>query len=553
LTGVELAVLAQLAISNLRLTVFPRLPVGAVGIEDPWRRPGLQHEISSPRSRRPEMKLTTTLLLSSSILLVNCSAEKAEIEKAEVESRPFLVLCFDVEDYTSPESVGMDDIPKWLAETMTDVGATGSFFVIGEKARSLEARGRRDVIEAMARHDVGSHTSLGSIHPTVTEILEHASFEAGVETMLENEGAGFDDLERIFGQRPAALARHGGSYGPQLVAALSKLGGAYVYSPVSLPGHNAVWFANTLNFHGEGDFGFFDDAYHDDALFEPMLAALDEKIPAGTRGLDVVAFFANHPSKVRSIEFWDFNYYKGANPGPDEWKTPELRPLESMETARNNFRRLVEYLQSRDDIELTTYRNMAARFGHQAETINKARLGEIAQAVLEEGEVLIAPDHSPAETFAALAFALNAYQAEGRVPEEMECRRPFGPLQMPPREPGIEEVTADQALELARQADAVITSGKHLPHAVAVDGAEVGTGSLLALFSAVYADSLEGRLAETYVVRPFAPHPTENEAAIVEEVRGCKGWPVHREDLDMSDLVEMTRLQMWTLKPALAR
>jgi len=82
---------------------------------------------------------------------------------------------------------------------------------------------------------------------------------------------------------------------------------------------------------------------------------------------------------------------------------------------------------------------------------------------------------------------------------------------------------------------------------------EVGAGSLLALFSAVYADSLEGRLAETYTVPPFPPHPTENEAAIVEEVRGCKGWPVHREDLDMSDLVEMTRLQMWTLKPAQAR
>ena len=122
------------------------------------------------------MKLTTILLLSGAVLLVNCSSEKADVE---AESRPYVVLCFDVEDYTSPESVGMDDIPKWLAETMTERGATGSFFVIGEKARALEARGRRDVIEAMARHDVGSHTSLGSIHPTVTEILEHASFEAG--------------------------------------------------------------------------------------------------------------------------------------------------------------------------------------------------------------------------------------------------------------------------------------------------------------------------------------------------------------------------------------
>ena len=47
--------------------------------------------------------------------------------------------------------------------------------------------------------------------------------------------------------------------------------------------------------------------------------------------------------------------------------------------------------------------------------------------------------------------------------------------------------------------------------------------------------------------------PPTNEEAIVEDVRQCKDWPVHREDLDMSDLVEMTRLQMWTLKPALAR
>jgi hypothetical protein len=76
------------------------------------------------------MKLTTILLLSSSVLLVSCAAEKAEkvakAEKAEVETRPYLVLCFDVEDYTSPESVGMDDIPRWLAETLTDVGPPGA-------------------------------------------------------------------------------------------------------------------------------------------------------------------------------------------------------------------------------------------------------------------------------------------------------------------------------------------------------------------------------------------------------------------------------------------
>lgn len=69
---------------------------------------------------------------------------------------------------------------------MTEVGVKGTFFVIVEKARSLEQRGRTDVIAAMARHDIGSHTNRGSIHPTVTEQLEEAGWEEGVSLMEED-------------------------------------------------------------------------------------------------------------------------------------------------------------------------------------------------------------------------------------------------------------------------------------------------------------------------------------------------------------------------------
>ena len=128
------------------------------------------------------MKISKLLIFLVSLLLLTCTNKNEKtIDKT------FMVICFDVEDYTSPESVGMDDIPKWLAETMTEEGVTGSFFVIGEKARSIAERGRTDVIEAMAKHDIGSHTNYGSIHPTVTEILEHATWEEGTHTMLQNE------------------------------------------------------------------------------------------------------------------------------------------------------------------------------------------------------------------------------------------------------------------------------------------------------------------------------------------------------------------------------
>ena len=84
-------------------------------------------------------------------------------------------------------------------------GITGTFFVIGEKARSLEKRGRHDVIEAMAKHDIGGHTNYGSIHPTVTEQLEKTGWDDGVIWMVEQESAGFKELERIFDTPITAL------------------------------------------------------------------------------------------------------------------------------------------------------------------------------------------------------------------------------------------------------------------------------------------------------------------------------------------------------------
>ena len=149
------------------------------------------------------------------------------------------------------------------------------------------------MISAMAKHDIGSHTNYGSIHPTVTELLEKADWEQGVQQMLKNKSEGFKELERIFKVPLTTWARHGGSYGPQLVYALGQMGKGYVYSPIHLPGHNAVWFCNTLNFHGE--YGGFDNYYYRDDFFNPIFDSLKVRFPKAIEGTDVLSFFACHP------------------------------------------------------------------------------------------------------------------------------------------------------------------------------------------------------------------------------------------------------------------
>ncbi len=86
------------------------------------------------------------------------------------------------------------------------------------------------------------------------------------------------------------LARHGGSYGPQLVAALADLKTGYQGSPASLPGHDVVWFCNALNFSAQ--YAGFDDSYYRDDLFEPVFEKLKADLPGVIKTSQVLALFA---------------------------------------------------------------------------------------------------------------------------------------------------------------------------------------------------------------------------------------------------------------------
>lgn len=485
------------------------------------------------------------LLFTALIFTLMQSCTTPEIEKT------YVVVVFDVEDYISPESEGVDDIPLWLAETMTEVGVTGTFFVIGEKARSLEERGRRDVIEAMASHDIGSHTNLGSIHPTVTELLEFASWDHGVQMMLQNEALGVDELERIFGVPVSTLARHGGSYGPQLIYALGQMGLGYVYSPVQLPGKHAVWFCNTLNFHG--DYGAFDDVYYKDELFNPVFDSLKKNFIKDIDGVDMISFFACHPTKVRAEQFWDFNFYEGANPEKDSLLPPELRPAESMVTAQQNFKRLMQFLKDQEAIEVVTISDLMDKFSYQPDFINKNDLIRIAQKIISSKMVVYDEIYSPAEVFAALALSLQEFEEKGKMPGKLQRESPLGPMTMPPQEPEISSLSLEQVLELANSSRDVIRNQGHLPAKLGIVDGTLGTGSLLYLFSSVYLDLTGKKQQDFFEVIPFDPYPKEYEELIISEVEDYKNWIVHRTDLDMSHLAEMTRMQLWTLKPAIEK
>src|SRR2546421_172403 len=73
----------------------------------------------------------------------------AALAVASLPAEVNVILWFDTEDYLLPAD---DDACKRLADMLTERKIRGTFKVVGEKARVLEKRGRKDVIRALRRH-----------------------------------------------------------------------------------------------------------------------------------------------------------------------------------------------------------------------------------------------------------------------------------------------------------------------------------------------------------------------------------------------------------------
>src|SRR5437762_1880376 len=102
-----------------------------------------------------------------------------------------ILLWFDTEDYLLRSD---DDAILRLATFLTRRRIRAIFKLVGEKARVLARRGRRDVIQALRRHEIGYHTDFHSVHPTPAEYLSALGWDEGVAEFLRREGPGYRDV-----------------------------------------------------------------------------------------------------------------------------------------------------------------------------------------------------------------------------------------------------------------------------------------------------------------------------------------------------------------------
>ena len=462
----------------------------------------------------------------------------------------YVYVCFDVEDLVHADA---DDIVYDIAGMLAEDGVRASLFVVGEKARLWERRGRWDVIGAAARHDVGLHTDRHSVHPTVSEYLAGHGWADGVAEALRREGPGAADLARLFGEYPSSWATSGASWAPQIPAATRRMGiPANVYSHARLGQGDACWYAGQLCYADTAVIDGGEDTYCDDEAFAAALPRLLEQVSAAqARGAACLGLFGAHPTRLRYTVFWDvLNFAAGQNTAPADYRSAPRRTDAAYATALRNLRRTVAAVRDLPDVTLVSPRDLNRKFATGDGPLPWATLSGLAAALLDGLDVGGAPV-SPAQALDVLSRAILGLAKEGKRPAHLSLRNVLGPAEQPVAlaRPVVLEpvVLLDACAALAAHVD---RTGQ-LPSAVHAGDVTLGPGTLARACSGAFLALERGEALADVRLAPGAELPACAAQFAQEAIYALlPHWPPHRPDLRLDLLAEQTALQTWSLAPA---
>jgi len=475
-----------------------------------------------------------------------------------------VAVFIDEEDIFSRPEVGNDESVKELATILSEEGLKATFLVVADRAQLLQDRGRKDVIESIARHEVGSHM-LSVSHPTGPEYVAGKNWQEAVELSLRQEKEGVETISRVFGKRCSALSMHRLFATPHAIRAGGMLGLPYVYAiPAAPPLYSLSWYAGALaipwgspTVGGASFRAFFtmDDAYSDMDAFEKQLRRLDQHIDLCLEvDQPFLTIMAAHPQRIRLIDYVDpFWAPNGVNYPNERWGMhgrPRMRSARQVDIALANFRRFAKWIRHERRLNPMTIAEVAKLYGDQPTTIKREELVEAALAISQANEVLLHPRFSPAEITSAIARELLAFEEQRQLPPEIPRDCVLGPTSSPIYYPEAQGCTHRGLIALAQRLVDHMANTGCLPATLGEPFNRVGVNHLYRALAESLLAIHSGSVREQIDFVPLPPWPSlalQIGLAYVEAQEAGLVLP----DLDVNTVYRDAKLQTWSLKAAI--
>ena len=440
----------------------------------------------------------------------------------------YVTLWFDTEDYVEPAA---DDAALRIAQDLTALGVRATFKVVGEKARVLEQRGRWDVVRALALHDIGYHSNFHSFQPTPALYLRDLGFVEGAAEFMRRESPGAADLQRIFGVRPSCYGQPGSSWAPQTLTALRQIGIPVYLDEGTHVGVNEqpFWYGGLLHIFNMGRFQFrapLDGSEPPASVYQRFDRAVAELAAHG----GVISIYY-HPTEFVTAEFWDaVNFAKGANPERNRWQRPRLRTAADAERCFGILHDYISHAKSVPGVHFVTARELLQLYGSATPPrMDRSRMAQhmtVRQTFFE----------TEAGALSAADMLLALLGMEPGVVDGPTTRIASNYRSASIPRPAFEHAKADAA--------SFIRTNQRLPAEVWIGSEKLSLGDFAATLAG------DDGASPDIVVRQAN---LEFEKYVSNEPAKVFNWPIHPEGFSAPELLELGRLQAWTLKPARLR
>ena len=439
--------------------------------------------------------------------------------------RTKVLFFFDTEDFTCDES---NDTIRDIANILHEEGARGQFAMVGQLGPFLTEMKRKDVLDALKHHLIGSQTLYHSKHPNITEYTDVEDYEAAYKRAWEEEKLGFDLLAKATGQRSnwcSVFPGNGNSYV-----------GLYVHSKLGSPFFGGG--SKTFSF-GERDAAWFVNQFHLPYCKilrlqsfippEPMVdlaARLDE-----LSTYEVATLFM-HPHMAISKRHWDGVNFNPRDPVKwGEWRPTPKRDKVDVAIYYDRLRTLVRALVKDPRFEVTDCERLQAGFAPR-KVITLREVPEIRKS--------LAARLGPVKSLWCVA---DAFQAAVRLLNGEVSHKPgyvYGFLK-PPK--GVTAATVVKTSDL-RAAAARIDLDTFIPPEIDVGGVRIGPADFL--FAAL--EALETGAGEVTVQPRDQLGPIHTLMPLLATYSMKGGWGIYEDSFEDRYLTPRLRLHLWTLR-----
>ena len=323
------------------------------------------------------------------------------------------------------------------------------------------------------------------------------------------------------------------------------------------------WYAGALVVYHMGQ-NYTRMELHDPAAVEPAkkkVSAIADRLRSQGGGLISIFY---HPCEWVHQEFWDgVNFRRGANPPREQWKAPPQRAPDQTEAAFGRFAEYIDHIRSIPGLRFVTASDLPELYPDPVRDkgASEADLNEIATRLNSrelagiDFQLVAGRAYSAADQLELLAAAVGEL-IEGREPRfPLKAAGLLGPDAAPPATEPEARLDWFAFRDTTRDLLGFIKTNWRVPARVFIGADALSPADFLVTLASAYDfhrknrklpledGVMPGRHVDLLAARQVAKD--------TPELFG--GWIIHKEGFRAPRILEIARLQAWTLKPAVRK